>query len=131
MENIYNHSNDKGNLKNGIEDNPKSFKYVGRPKVKSDNTLEKFKENDFEKKVKKMFDRKKFKISNEFNQKNSEIFLKDKDECMKDEELDDNIPNNSRKSSDFSPIKKDYNTKNSFYSIESSNYVKEIVGLLK
>ena len=94
MENIYNHSNDKEDLKNCIEDNPKSFKYVGRPKVKSDNTLEKFKENDFEKKVKKMFDRKKFKISNEFNQKNSEIFLKDKDEYMKDEELDDNIPNN-------------------------------------
>ena len=131
MENIYNHSNDKGNLKNGIEDNPKSFKYVGRPKVKSDNTLEKFKENDFEKKVKKMFDRKKFKISNEFNQKNSEIFLKDKDECMKDEELDDTIPHKKKKHLDFSRIKKNYNKINSFYSIESSNYVEEIVDLLK
>ena len=66
----------------------------------------------------------------EFNQKNSEIFLKDKDECMKDVVLDDTIPHNKKKHLAVSGIQKNQN-KNSFYSVGSSNYVKEIVDLLK
>ena len=131
MKNIQKYSQKKDNLKCSVVENPKSFKYVGRPNVKSDCILKKYKENDFEEKIEKMFDRKKFKISNKFNKKNSEIFLKDKDECMKKINLDDTIPNKSNKNLKLSSIKKNSNIKNSFYSIESSNYVKEIVDLLK
>ena len=131
MENTLKQPKAKGNLKNFVEDNLKSLKYVGRPNVKSDCILKKYKENDFEEKIEKMFDRKKFKISNKFNKKNSEIFLKDKDECMKKINLDDTIPNKSNKNLKLSSIKKNSNIKNSFYSIESSNYVKDIVDSLK
>ena len=131
MENTLKQPKAKGNLKNPVEDNLKSLKYVGRPNVKSDCILKKYKENDFEEKIGKMFDRQKFKISSEFNQKNSKIFLKDKDECMKAEVLDDTIPNNSNKNSKLSTIIKNSNIKNSFYSFGSSNYVKDIVDSLK
>ena len=130
MENIHIYYDDKENPKNNIEDNT-SPSFNSKRKIKSDNRLETHEEINFENKVVKMFKRNKFKLSNEFNQKNSEIFLKDKDECMKEEDLDDTIPHKKKKHLDFSRIKKNYNKINSFYSIESSNYVKEIVDLLK
>ena len=130
MENIHIYYDDKENPKNNIEDNT-SPSFNSKRKIKSDNRLETHEEINFENKVEKMFKRNKFKLSNEFNQKNSEIFLKDKDECMKEEDLDDTIPHKKKKHLDFSRIKKNYNKINSFYSIESSNYVEEIVDLLK
>ena len=130
MENIHIYYDDKENPKNNIEDNT-SPSFNSKRKIKSDNRLETHEEINFENKVVKMFKRNKFKLSNEFNQKNSEIFLKDKDECMKEEDLDDTIPHKKKKHLDFSRIKKNYNKINSFYSIESSNYVEEIVDLLK
>ena len=130
MENIHIYYDDKENPKNNIEDNT-SPSFNSKRKIKSDNRLETHEEINFENKVEKMFKRNKFKLSNEYNQKNSEIFLKDKDECMKEEDLDDTIPHKKKKHLDFSRIKKNYNKINSFYSIESSNYVEEIVDLLK
>ena len=130
MENIHIYYDDKENPKNNIEDNT-SPSFNSKRKIKSDNRLETHEEINFENKGEKMFKRNKFKLSNEFNQKNSEIFLKDKDECMKEEDLDDTIPHKKKKHLDFSRIKKNYNKINSFYSIESSNYVEEIVDLLK
>ena len=130
MEKNCSHFNDKCNFETYIEENiPPS--YNPNRKIKSENKLEIHGGTNFEKKIKKMFDRKKFKLSDEFNQKNSELFLKDKDECMREVDLDDRIPNNKKKHLDVSGIKSNYNKINSFYSIESSNYVKEIVDLLK
>ena len=50
---------------------------------------------------------------------------------MKDVYLDDTIPNNKKKNLNYSKINKNYSKINSFYSIGSSNYVKEIIDLLK
>ena len=131
MENSHKHLEDKGNFETCIEDKNISPSFNSKRNIKSDNKLEIHGEINFEKKVKNMFDRKKFKLSNEFNEKNCEIFLRDKDECMKDVILDDTIPHKKKKHLDFSGIQKNYNKINSFYSIGSSGYVKEIVDLLK
>ena len=127
MKNSPNHPSDKDNIENCAEKNEINF--FDR-KAKSDKKLETRGKTNFEKKIRKMFDRKKFKLSHKFNQKNSEIFLKDKDECMKDVELDDTIPDNLDESL-CSKIKKKHNKLSSFCSIESLNYIKEIVDLLK
>ena len=122
--------NGKVDFETCIEENA-SPSFPTKRKIESDNKLELHRRTNFEKKVKKMFIRKKFKLSNEFNQKNSEIFLKNKDECMKDVYLDDTIPNKKKKNLNYSKINKNYSKINSFYSIGSSNYVKEIIDLLK
>ena len=130
MENIHIHSNDEGNFKNGIEENVIPL-HNSKRKIKSGDRLIAHKKTNFEKKVSKLFDKKKFKLSNKFNQKNSEIFLKEKDECMKEMNLEDSIPLNKKKRLYYSKIKKNSNKLNSFYSVASSEYVKEIVDLLK
>ena len=130
MESNHGHSNNNCNFETCIEEKNISPSYNPNRKIKSENKLEIHGETNFEKKIKKMFDRKKFKLGNEFNQKNSEIFLKDKDECMKDVVLDDTIPHNKKKHLDLSGIKKNQ-IQNSFCSVGSSVYVKEIVDLLK
>ena len=129
MENTQNNSKDNNKFETCIKENI-SPSFNSKRKIKSENKLEINVETNFEKKVRKMFSRKKFKLSKEFNQKNSEIFLKEKDEFMKEVILDDTISRNKKKNLDFSAIKKNQN-KNSFYSVGSSNYVKEIVDLLK
>ena len=62
--------------------------------------LRSLEELKFEDKLKKLFDSKKFLIGNHFDQKGSEQFLTEKDECLKLIGLDDTIDNkkiNSKK----------------------------------
>ena len=45
-------------------------------------------DDNFDKKLKKLFDSKKFTIGNQFDQEGSEKFLAEKDECLKAMDLD-------------------------------------------
>ena len=58
-----------------------------KSKTKSDK-LSRLIEYDFEEKLKKLFDSKKFTIGNQFDQEGSEKFLAEKDECLKLIDLD-------------------------------------------
>ena len=56
-------------------------------------------ELDFDEKIKQLFDSKKFTLGNQFDQKGSEKFLDEKDECLKYIELDDTILDTKNKNS--------------------------------
>ena len=54
-------------------------------------------ELNFDEKIKKLFDPKKFTIGNQFDQEGSEKFLDEKDECLKFMDLDDTILDTKKK----------------------------------
>ena len=60
---------------------------------RSDNLTE----LNFDEKLKKLFDSKKFTIGNQFDQEGSEKFLEEKDECLKLMDLDDTILETKKK----------------------------------
>ena len=70
---------------------------------KSAKVLQIFPEDSFEKTVQKMFKENKFVISNAYDYEGSENFLKDKDECMKNmclsDEIEEKKPKSPRKKS--------------------------------
>jgi len=80
-------------------------------------------------KYSELFDRKKFKISNRFDAKNSKEFLKIKDKCLKKINLSDKIEVNDKKcSSKKKSKKKKYKTQKNLqhYFIIISNYDEEL-----
>ena len=117
------------------------------PKGKHDINSQKLADNNFEKKVQKMFERKKFVLDNSFDYEGSENFLKDKDECMKNMNLSDEIEEENpskrfkrkqkfkriMKSSDdrrTSKIIQRRKKRESFFSFGSSGCVDEVLNLL-
>ena len=51
--------------------------------------------------------KKKFKISNKFDEKHSEKFLEEKDKCLEEVELDDKLPEEINESSEYKIMKFD------------------------
>ena len=117
------------------------------PKGKHDINSQKLPDDNFEKKVEKMFERKKFVLDNSFDYEGSENFLKDKDECMKNMHLSDEIEEENpskrikrkqkfkriMKSSDdrrTSKIIQRRKKRESFFSFGSSGCVDEVLNLL-
>ena len=113
---------------------------------KNDKSFEKSPDFEFEKKVQKIFMENKFVIGNAYDHDGSEKFLKDKDECMKNMFLNDEIEEkSSRKKSRFnknfkrifkstdkrtSKIKQKRNQRESFFSIGGSGYLDDVMNLL-
>ena len=65
---------------------------------KNYKTRQIFQDDDFEKTIQKMFKKKKFVLGNAYDYEGSESFLKDKDECMKNMYLSDEIEEEKPKS---------------------------------
>ena len=76
-----------------IAKNLLNAKNASREKLKSVKIKEstKDKESDFESKIQKIFQQKKFFINNQYDHQGVENFLKEKDECLKKMELNDSI----------------------------------------
>ena len=88
---------------------------------KSYKTLQIFQEDDFEKAIQKMFKKKKFVLGNAYDYEGSEKFLKDKDECMANMYLSDEIEEKKPKS----PRKKSKNKKNNRKETKSLDRIRE------
>ena len=79
---------------------------------------------DFEEKVKKFFDDKKFTIGNQFDQKGSEKFLAEKDECLKFMDLDNTTLDDKNKN--LKKSKKKHRSKNKDEKIKLDHDLKYI-----
>ena len=129
-------------------------KNASREKLKSVKVKEstKDKESDFESKIQKIFQQKKFFINNQYDHNGVKSFLKEKDECLKKMDLDDSIlykklnvykKNENKKNKSHKGLKSVDNkqkieTKNnnqkvidSFLSNKSIDCIEEILELLK
>ena len=87
---------------------------------KSDKNLQIFPEDNFEKTIQKMFVKNKFVLGNAYDYEGSKSFLKDKDECMKNMCLSDEIEEKKPKS----PRKKSKSKKKYKKGIKSLDHIR-------
>ena len=83
--NLYKMFSEKNHLSKAISDSCIKNKSTEEKELIDDT------ESEFENQIKKIFQKKKFFINNQYDQNGVENFLKEKDECLKKIELDDSI----------------------------------------